>query len=208
MSEPSNSQPQAQARWQRGYWSLIATQFQGAFNENGLKNLIIFLVLGMGLTDAQRDRMVLVVGALFSLPFILFSMAGGYFADRYSKRTIAIATKLFEMAVIVFVTFGLARHNLNIEMAAIFLASTQAALFGPSKYGLLPELLPQEKLSWGNGILEMTTFVALITAGVAAAAMAQVFSGRDQYSGLVLLGLSVVGLGAAFGIPRIPAADP
>src|SRR6185312_11609568 len=85
MSEPSNSQPQAQARWQRGYWSLIATQFQGAFNENGLKNLIIFLVLGMGLTDAQRDRMVLVVGALFSLPFILFSMAGGYFADRYSK---------------------------------------------------------------------------------------------------------------------------
>src|SRR6185437_13312087 len=124
MSEPSNSQPQAQARWRRGYWSLIATQFQGAFNENGLKNLIIFLVLGMGLTDAQRDRMVLVVGALFSLPFILFSMAGGYFADRYSKRTIAIATKLLEMAVIVFVTFGLARHNLNIEMAAIFLAST------------------------------------------------------------------------------------
>jgi acyl-[acyl-carrier-protein]-phospholipid O-acyltransferase / long-chain-fatty-acid--[acyl-carrier-protein] ligase len=207
MSE-TNPQPQAQARWQRGYWSLIATQFQGAFNENGLKNLIIFLVLGMGLTDAQRDKMVLVVGALFSLPFILFSMAGGYFADRYSKRTIAIATKLLEMAVIAFATFGLARHNLNFEMAAIFLASTQAALFGPTKYGLLPELLPQEKLSWGNGILEMTTFVALITAGVAAAAMAQVFSGRDQYSGFVLLGLSVVGLGAALVIPRLPAADP
>src|ERR1051326_3383713 len=191
MSGQISFQQSSQKGWQRGYWSLIATQFQGAFNENGLKNLIIFLVLGMGLTDAQRDRMVLVVGALFSLPFILFSMAGGYFADRYSKRTTAIATKLFEMAVIVFVTFGLARHNLNIEMAAIFLASTQAALFGPTKYGLLPELLPQEKLSWGNGILEMTTFVALITAGVAAAAMAQVFSGRDQYSGLVLLGLSV-----------------
>lgn len=208
MSETSTSQPQANARWQRGYWSLIATQFQGAFNENGLKNLIIFLVLGMGLTDAQRDRMVLVVGALFSLPFILFSMAGGYFADRHSKRAIAIATKLLEMAVIVFATVGLARHNLNIEMAAIFLASTQAALFGPTKYGLLPELLPQEKLSWGNGILEMTTFVALITAGVVAAAMAQVFFGRDQYSGFVLLGLSVVGLGAALGIPRTPAADP
>ncbi|HEU5414215.1 MAG TPA: acyl-[ACP]--phospholipid O-acyltransferase [Candidatus Angelobacter sp.] len=207
MSE-TNPQPQAQARWQRGYWSLIATQFQGAFNENGLKNLIIFLVLGMGLTDAQRDKMVLVVGALFSLPFILFSMAGGYFADRYSKRSIAIGTKLLEMAVIGFATVGLARHNLNIGMAAIFLASTQAALFGPTKYGLLPELLPQEKLSWGNGILEMTTFVALITAGVAAAAMAQVFSGRDQYSGFVLLGLSVVGLGAALAIPRLPAADP
>jgi acyl-[acyl-carrier-protein]-phospholipid O-acyltransferase/long-chain-fatty-acid--[acyl-carrier-protein] ligase len=110
----------------------------------------------MGLTDAQNQRLVLVVGALFSLPFILFSMAGGFLADRYSKRTITIATKLIEIVVIILATAGSARHNLELQMAAVFLASTQAALFGPTKYGLLPELLPQEKLSWGNGIIEMT----------------------------------------------------
>jgi hypothetical protein len=66
--------------WQRGFWSLIATQFQGAFNENGLKQLVIFLILAMGLERAERDRLVLIVGALFSIPFILFSLTGGFIA--------------------------------------------------------------------------------------------------------------------------------
>lgn len=208
MSEQISFQQSPQKGWQRGYWSLIATQFQGAFNENGLKNLIVFLVLGMGLTDAQNQRLVLVVGALFSLPFILFSMAGGYLADRYSKRTITIATKLIEIVVIGLATAGLAGHNLNLEMAAVFLASTQAALFGPTKYGLLPELLPQEKLSWGNGIIEMTTFIALISGVVVAGAMAAGFHLHQEYGGYVFLALSVVGLLTSLAIPRVPAADP
>jgi MFS family permease len=77
----------------------VVTQFQGAFNENGLKNLVVFLILGMAMQKADRDRLVLIVGTLFSLPFILFSMTGGFLADRYSKRTVTIWTKFFEMAV-------------------------------------------------------------------------------------------------------------
>ena len=149
----------ADGNWQRGFWSLIATQFQVAFNENGLKNLIIFIILGMGLSQLERDRLVLVVGTLFSLPFILFSMAGGYLADRYSKRAVTIGTKFFELGVMLLAVAGLAWQSLPLELAAVFLASTQAALFGPSKYGLLPELLPEARLSWGNGVLELGTFL-------------------------------------------------
>jgi acyl-[acyl-carrier-protein]-phospholipid O-acyltransferase/long-chain-fatty-acid--[acyl-carrier-protein] ligase len=69
-----------------GFWSLIVTQFQGAFNDNALKFLVIYMIVGMNLPKEQRDFLVLVVGALFALPFILFSMAGGWLADRYSKR--------------------------------------------------------------------------------------------------------------------------
>jgi acyl-[acyl-carrier-protein]-phospholipid O-acyltransferase/long-chain-fatty-acid--[acyl-carrier-protein] ligase len=136
--------------WRRGFWSLVITQFQGAFNENGLKNLVVFLILGMAMQKADRDRLVLVVGTLFSVPFILFSMTGGFLADRFSKRTVTIGTKLLEMAVMVLAIAGLGWQNLNLEMAAVFLASTQAALFGPSKYGLLPELLPESLLSWAT----------------------------------------------------------
>src|SRR5436305_12423610 len=128
--------------WRRDFWSLVITQFQGAFNENGLKNLVVFLILGMVMQKADRDKLVLVVGTLFSVPFILFSMTGGFLADRYSKRTVTIGTKVFEIGVMAFAIAGLAWQNLHLEMAAIFLASTQAAFFGPSKYGLLPELLP------------------------------------------------------------------
>ncbi len=194
--------------WQRGFWSLIATQFQGALNENGLKQLIVFLVLGMGLHQAERDRLVLVVGALFAVPYILFSMVGGFLADRFSKRTITISTKLLEVAVMLLAIAGLARQNLVVEFAAVFLASTQAALFGPSKYGLLPEILPSSRLSWGNGVLELGTFLGVIAGAFSAGVMADEFRGRQAWSGTIFLGLSAFGLVFSLGVTRVHAAAP
>src|SRR5438477_2662128 len=118
---PSSVTTPTLPQWRRGFWSLVITQFQGAFNENGLKNLVVFLILGMTMQKADRDRLVLVVGTLFSVPFILFSMTGGFLADRYSKRTVTIWTKFFEMAVMVLAIAGLGWHNLHLEMAAVFL---------------------------------------------------------------------------------------
>src|SRR3989454_7325265 len=151
-----------------GFWSLIITQFQGAFSDNALKWLVSFLVLGMGLAKDQRDLLfVLVVPLLFSVPFLLFSMTGGYLADRFSKRSVTIGTKVLEIAVMGVALVGLASRNLPVTAVAVFLLSTQASLFGPSKYGLLPELLPEKRLSWGNGILELGTFLAAITGTMA-----------------------------------------
>jgi len=192
----------------RGFWALIVTQFQGAFSDNVLKNLAIFFVLGLGLPEATRDRYGTLINVLFSLPFIFFSMAGGYLADRYSKRTVTIATKVMEIAVMLVALAGLWLGNIYVLLAAIFLVSTQAALFGPSKYGLLPELLPTEKLSWGNGIIELGTFLAILTGSIAGAFFSDLFRGHAYYSGLVLLGLSLFGLAISAGIARVPAAAP
>jgi acyl-[acyl-carrier-protein]-phospholipid O-acyltransferase/long-chain-fatty-acid--[acyl-carrier-protein] ligase len=193
--------------WRRGFWSLIATQFQGAFSDNALKNLVLFLVVGMGLPESARERLAVVVGVLFSVPFILFSMAGGYLADRYSKRSVTIGTKVLEIVVMLVALAGLAAGDLKGQLVAVFLISSQAALFGPSKYGLLPELLPQEELSWGNGILELGTFAAIITGTMAAGLMAETFAGRQSWSGGILIGLAAIGLLSSFGISRVPAAD-
>jgi acyl-[acyl-carrier-protein]-phospholipid O-acyltransferase / long-chain-fatty-acid--[acyl-carrier-protein] ligase len=201
-------EPVVSRSWRRGFWSLVATQFQGAFNDNAYKNLIVFIILGTAIEKADRDRLVLVAGALFSVPFILFSMTGGFLADRYSKRTVTIGTKLFEIGVMAFAIAGLAWQNLHLEMAAIFLASTQAAFFGPSKYGLLPELLPEPRLSWGNGVIELGTFLASIAGLVCGAFLADAFHGRQGWSGLVFLALSVSGLVFSLGITKVPAADP
>jgi acyl-[acyl-carrier-protein]-phospholipid O-acyltransferase/long-chain-fatty-acid--[acyl-carrier-protein] ligase len=150
-----------------GFWSLVITQFQGAFNDNALKFLVIYLVVEMSLPLRERDWLVLVVGALFALPFILFSMTGGFLADRFSKRSVTIGTKWMELGVMLFALVALARGNLKLEAAGVFLLSSQAAIFGPSKYGLLPELLPEKDLSWGNGVVELGTFLAAISATVA-----------------------------------------
>ncbi len=201
---PASPTPQ---RWQRGFWSLIATQFQGAFNDNALKFLVIYLVVEMNLPDKQRDFFVLVVGALFALPFLLFSMAGGYCADRYSKRSVTIGTKVMEIGVMTFAVVALALRSLPMECAAVFLISSQAALFGPSKYGLLPELLPEEKLSWGNGVIELGTFLAAISATMAAGFLAVTFRGRQMWSGALLLAFTCIGLLTSLGISPVRAAD-
>src|SRR6202050_5341843 len=148
--------------WQGGFWSLIATQFQTAFNDNAVKFLVIYIIVAMYFPNQFRDRLILLVGALFALPFIFFSMLGGYFADRYSKRSVTIGTKILEIGVTVIAVVGLALRSLPIQFTSILLISMQAAIFGPSKYGILPELLPERRLSWGNGILELGTFTASI----------------------------------------------
>src|SRR6266852_4732170 len=195
-------------KWRLGFWSLIATQFQGAFNENALKFLVIYLILAVEKNRAHRDQLELLVGVLFAAPFILFSLTGGYLADRFSKRSVTIWTKVFEVGVMVFAAAALVGPNLKLALAAIFLVCTQGALFGPSKYGLLPELLPQERLSWGNGVLELGTFLAIIVGSVSGSFLAEAFDGREVYSGALLLGFTIVGLAWSLGISRVPAADP
>jgi len=206
---PTRARPAARsARYSAGFWSLVVTQFQGAFNDNALKFLVIYLVVDMSLPSRQRDWFVLVIGALFALPFILFSMTGGFLADRFSKRSVTIGTKWMEVAVMSFSLIALARGNLLMEGAGVFLLSSQAALFGPSKYGLLPEILPEKDLSWGNGVIELGTFLAAISATVAAGFLASYFRGQQERSGIVLLGCTVLGLATSLGISHLPAANP
>ena len=204
MNAPSRTQP----GWQRGFWSLIVVQCQGAFSDNALKNLVIFLILGMGLPEGTRNALVPVVGALFAVPFILFSMMGGWLADRLSKRTVTRGIKVFELGIMLFAAAGLGLRNLYMQLAAVFLMGVHSAMFGPSKYGLLPELLPLEKLSWGNGILELGTFVAIITGTMAGAFLSEHFAGMQYWSGLMLAALAIVGFFLSHGITPVSAAAP
>lgn len=193
----------------RGFWMLTITQFQGAFSDNALRWLIGFLILEAGLSRERRDLFfVLVVPLLFAVPFLLFSIPGGYFADRYSKRTITVNTKFLELGIMSYAAWALAGGRLVYAGAALFLVCSQAAIFGPTKYGLLPELLPLQRLSWGNGIIELTTFLAAILGTLAGGLLAHHFAGRQFYSGLVLMGLSIAGITSSLAIPPLPIADP
>src|SRR5215470_6041693 len=193
-------------KWRLGFWSLIVTQFQGAFNDNGLKFLVIYMILARVTEKGLRDDLQFKVGLLFAAPFILFSMTAGYLADRFSKRTVTICTKFFEVGVMIFAIVALVQPNFKLALAAVFLISTQSAFFGPSKYGLLPEILPESRLSWGNGILELGTFLAIIVSTFGGAYLADVFHGREVYAGVFFLACTVVGFVSSFGISRVLAA--
>jgi acyl-[acyl-carrier-protein]-phospholipid O-acyltransferase / long-chain-fatty-acid--[acyl-carrier-protein] ligase len=196
-----------EGKWRLGFWSLIITQFQGAFNDNGLKFFVIFMILGTNPSPSETDKLVFFIGILFALPFLVFSMAGGYLADRFSKRSVTIATKIFEIFAMVFAVYAFSKGDTRLAYGVIFLASTQAAFFGPSKYGLLPELLPPELLSWGNGILELMTFLAIISGAVIGPLLAQRFHGREVGAAVIFGFCSLLGLATSFTISKVPAAD-
>jgi acyl-[acyl-carrier-protein]-phospholipid O-acyltransferase/long-chain-fatty-acid--[acyl-carrier-protein] ligase len=194
--------------WQRGFWCLMGTQFQGAFSDNVLKQLVIFLVMARHLPKERLDALVSDAGTLFALPFLLFSMFGGWMADRFSKRHVMIGVKTMEIGIMIFATLALASGNLNLQLAAICLMGVHSAFFAASKYGSLPEVVPVEKLSWANGVIEMLTFLAAIFGTLAAGWLAVAFADRPAWPGVILLVLAVGGWILSRGITRIPAADP
>jgi acyl-[acyl-carrier-protein]-phospholipid O-acyltransferase/long-chain-fatty-acid--[acyl-carrier-protein] ligase len=221
-------QPPEERYSRQSFWALIVTQFQGAFSLNVLRYLLSFMVIGAALGRARTDTLVSLVAFLFFIPLVLFSMAGGYLADRFSKRQVTIATKIIEigaMAVAILALTTAQQQNLvgvvdvwqhprlllihfPLPLVVLFVAAMQAALFGPSKYGLLPELLPEKWLSWGNGVIELGTFLAIISGAMAAGWLAQIFQGREWQVGVILLGLSGLGLLSSLAIGKVPAAAP
>ena len=126
-----------------GFWALIAMQFQRAFSDNALKWLVSYLVLEAALISAQRDLwFVLVVPLVFAIPFLLFSIPGGYFADRYSKRSVTVGTKVFGAGGHGAGDLCVAANRLDLAAVALFLLARRGRFLGRRSTRLLPELLP------------------------------------------------------------------
>ena len=192
----------------RSFWLMFVVEFQNAFSDNLLRWLVTFLIVGVVASETHRNELVPLVGALFALPFILFSMAGGFFADRFSKRDVTVTIKCAEIGIMTVALFGLWLDQIPLLLISVFLMSTHSAFFGPSKYGLLPELLPEKKLSWGNGMFGFGTFSAIITGTIFAGVLSDASGKKQLASGVILILLALSGLALALRVERVPAADP
>jgi acyl-[acyl-carrier-protein]-phospholipid O-acyltransferase / long-chain-fatty-acid--[acyl-carrier-protein] ligase len=157
-------------------------------------------------TVAQTQTAITFI--IFTLPLMLLSLVGGTLADRLSKRTVIIAIKVVEVLLMTAGTVALWLNPAGGILPLIVLCGMGAhsALFGPSKYGILPELIPHERLAAGNGLLEVWTFAAILAGTAAGGFLLQTADDQVWMAPLVLAAFSVVGLVAAFGVPRVPAA--
>ncbi|WP_406694156.1 MFS transporter [Singulisphaera sp. Ch08] len=187
---------------------LLITQFLGAFNDNAWKQVVTLLAISAAVTVEAGQREAALAQMALLLPSMLFSLPAGALSDRVSKRSVILAMKTFELTLMVVGTLILYRYptSARLGMVVLMFLGLQAALFSPAKYGILPEILPHEKLSRGNGFLELWSNVAIIAGIVGGGGLLGLFSGRPWLAGLVLTVLSAVGLVAALSIPRVPAA--
>jgi acyl-[acyl-carrier-protein]-phospholipid O-acyltransferase / long-chain-fatty-acid--[acyl-carrier-protein] ligase len=200
------------SNYQKGYWSLTATLFQGAFSDNLFKWVLVFL-LWKSVPENDTETIAKIpsyAGMIFAIPFIIFPGFFGALADRVSKQKILEWTKLIEIGVMIAGFIAIINGNPTFLWVVFFLMATQSAMFGPGKYGILPEALPESRLSWGNGIMQMMTMVAII-AGVGASG--PIFAYLDKsysvhYVSFLLIILAIIGWITSKSIFKPPAADP
>jgi len=209
MHELTIDMPAAESNypWKRGFWSIWATQFQESFSDLAYRWLVVMFVTHSALTETWRDPLITVAGILFAAPYVLFSPLGGYLADRYSKRSVILGTKFAEILVMGIAVAGLALENLPIMLAALFLRGIQSSCYSPSKFGMVPEVLPESRLSWGNGVIELGSFTAIIAGTFVGMSLYSWFEGRLAYAGAILFGATLVGVAISGTLPRVPAAN-
>jgi len=155
----------------RRFAPLFWCQFFSAFGDNFLKTALVFLIL-FQIGGADSAVLITLAGATLIAPFFFLSGLGGELADRYDKALVAQRLKLFEIAVAGLAVAGFAFHSIALLFVAVFLYGTIASLFGPIKYGILPDHLARSELPSGNALVEGGTFLAIligtIVAGLAA----------------------------------------
>src|SRR3990167_240090 len=126
----------------RSFYLLNATQFLGALNDNIFKLLVIYLLIYIK-GAAAAPTILSLAGAIFVIPFLLFSSGAGVLADKISKRTIIVVAKCLELAIMLFAVLAIYLESEFGAFTCLFFMAAQSALFGPSKYGIIPELVEE-----------------------------------------------------------------
>jgi acyl-[acyl-carrier-protein]-phospholipid O-acyltransferase / long-chain-fatty-acid--[acyl-carrier-protein] ligase len=183
---------------------LCLSQTCGAFNDNLVKNAMV--VLAIFKLGAGGAGLAALAGALFIAPYALLSATAGQLADRFDKSRLIRVTKGAEVVLMAAAAYAFVLNSVPGLLAVLFGLGVQATMFGPLKYGILPDHLRDEELIAGNGLVEASTFLAILAGTVAGGALALLDAGPEIVGGAGVL-VSVIGLAAAFGIPRAPAAD-
>lgn len=210
-----SAEPQAPYTRDRAFWGMTATQFLGAFNDNIFKQLVLLLCTAYVVKIAARgDSWQALAQAAFALPFVLFSGLGGYLSDRFSKRTIVVSCKVGEIVVMGCGAASLllipadSRAGLLALCGVLFLMGSQSAFFGPAKYGILPEMLREEDLPAANGLIQMTTFLAIIFGTVLAGQSVVAFRATLWVVTAMCVAIAVTGTLTSLLVRRTPIAQP
>ncbi|QDT48716.1 Bifunctional protein Aas [Symmachiella dynata] len=211
-----NGQPSASVPYNglssRSFVALLVTQFLGAINDNMFRWLVVPIAKVKFEEEGLDANLALSIGLFcFTLPYLLFVPYAGYFADKFSKRTVIVGCKVAEVVIMLVGIAAISIGNTYGLFAVVAMMGAQSALYGPARFGSIPELLRTEDLSTGNGWMGLVTVVSSALGFVGGLLL---FGATKPYgtdhlwiSTVVLLGVAAVGLMASLMIRRVPAAD-
>ena len=194
---------------QRRFAPFFWTQFAGAANDNLFKFAFTVLVTYELQVQWLPPALAgLVIGALFILPFLLFSATAGQLTDKFDKTRIIRLVKTLEIAIMALAAAGFVLGSPVVLLICTFLMGVHSTLFGPVKYALLPQVLAPRELTGGNGVVEMGTFVAILLGNLAGGLLVALPGSGPTYVAVACVALAAVGRLVAQAIPDAPATDP
>ncbi|MDB5731023.1 MAG: putative phospholipid/glycerol acyltransferase [Variovorax sp.] len=194
---------------QRRFAPFFWTQFAGAANDNVFKFAFTVMVTYQLSVDWLPPALAgLAIGALFILPFLLFSATSGQLADKYDKTTLIRFVKTLEIAIMALAAWGFVTAHVVALLGCTFLMGLHSTLFGPVKFALLPQVLGERELTGGNGMVEMGTFVAILTGNVAGGLLVAIPQVGPRWVAFACVALALAGRMVAQAIPKVPATDP
>jgi len=195
---------------ERRFAPFFWTQFLGAGNDNVFKNAFVVFVTfeATAATHFDAGTIVNLIGAVFILPFVLFSATAGQLADKLEKSRLIRWIKLFEIAIMAIAAVGFWQQSVALLFTALALLGVHSTLFGPVKYAILPQHLRPEELIGGNGLVEMGTFVAILLGTIAGGLVVALKPFGLAAASALILAIAVLGWLASRAIPETPAVAP
>jgi acyl-[acyl-carrier-protein]-phospholipid O-acyltransferase/long-chain-fatty-acid--[acyl-carrier-protein] ligase len=188
----------------RRFAPLFWCQFFAAFNDNLLKTALVFLILFRG---GGSGTLITLAGAVLIAPFFVLSGLGGELADRFDKARVAQRLKFVEIFVAAVSALGFWMQSVPVLFAALAGFGILAALFGPVKYGMLPDQLGPEELPGGNALIEGATFIAILLGTIAGGIVGGHKSGTPAFS-IAVIGIATAAWAVACFIPSTRRAVP
>ncbi|MEE8467956.1 MAG: MFS transporter, partial [Planctomycetota bacterium] len=204
----------------RSFGAMTLCQFLGAFNDNAFKMVVLFLVTATAATETAAGGLPAWVESsflaslgqalpttLFALPFVIFGPITGAFADRLSKSLIIKFANLLEIMVMGGATLAFAFASYDGLMLVMFMMGTQSAIFGPSKYGVIKELVGAKDLGPANALIQSSTMIAILGGNVVGGWFAEYLEGQLWMAGIWYMGFATLGWIVSLRIEKLPAAD-
>jgi acyl-[acyl-carrier-protein]-phospholipid O-acyltransferase/long-chain-fatty-acid--[acyl-carrier-protein] ligase len=188
------------------FQAFLWTQFLGAFNDNVYKIIVSIMAVRIASDANSSSRYLALAGAVFVLPFLLFAGTAGQLADRFSKTRVLQITKAFEILIMIMGIVALTSARIDLLLVVLFLLAMQANFFSPAKYGILPEMMGEAQISRANGLLELSTFIAIVIGTSFGAMLFERWKDQPLLMGATLLGIAVVGSLASLHIAYVPPA--
>ena len=187
-----------------GFHAFLWTQFLGAFNDNVYKIIVSMRAVHVAANSDSSSFYLSLAGAVFVIPFLLFSGYSGHLADAVSKRKVLIGVKVFEVFVMGLGLLAFFSTRIELMLLVLFLMALHSTIFSPAKYGILPEMLPDADLSRANALLEMSTFVAIVVGTSIGSFLFAAWKHQPWKMGLVMIAVALAGFLCSLRITRVP----